>query len=78
MLEPFLSEGQLLKEKNKTIPHLSCDLCADKCESRARDLTPTEKRFMVNPVEFSDHSSSDTESYTYDEVDDNIDDLLSD
>lgn len=33
---------------------------------------------MVNPVEFSDQSSSDTESYTYDEVDDNIDDLLSD
>lgn len=33
---------------------------------------------MVNPVEFSDHSSSDTESYSYEEIDNNIDDLVSD
>lgn len=41
-------------------------------------MTPIEKSFMVNPVEVSDYNSSDTESYTYDTIDDNIDDLLSD
>lgn len=41
-------------------------------------MTPIEKRFMVDPVEFSDYNSSDTEYYTYDKIDDNIDDLLSD
>lgn len=78
MLEPFLSEGELLQEKRKPRSHSCCDLCADQCDCGACDLTPIEKLFMVNPVEFSDHSSSDTESYSYEEIDNNIDDLVSD
>lgn len=41
-------------------------------------MTPIEKLFMVDTVEFSDLSSSDTEPYNYDETDANIDDLVSD
>lgn len=78
MLEPFLSEGELIKEKSRTISHSCCDLCADRCDCGTCDLTPIEKLFMVDTVEFSDLSSSDTEPYNYDEIDDNIDDLVSD
>lgn len=44
----------------------------------ACDSTTIEKLLMVNFGDFSDHRSPDTKSYSYEEVDDNMDDLLSD
>lgn len=71
MLELFLSEGELLKGKSKAASHLSCDLCADRCDCGPCDLTPIEKRLMVNSVEFNDHCLSDTESIKRFSIDSN-------
>lgn len=76
-IEPFLSEGYLLQEERKTRYHSCYFLCVAKVIG-ACDSTTIEKLLMVNFGDFSDHRSPDTKSYSYEEVDDNMDDLLSD
>ena len=81
MLTPFLTQSELEQEKKKTRSHTCCDLCADRCDCGSCDLFQVEKLFNVHTVDildFSDDSSSDTESYSYDEFDENLDIHLSD
>lgn len=59
------------REKNKT-PFLLFSVC------RQSDWGMRFDQLMVNFGDFSDHRSPDTKSYSYEEVDDNMDDLLSD
>ncbi|XP_061190292.1 probable ATP-dependent DNA helicase RecS [Saccostrea echinata] len=76
MLAPFLSEGELSEQKEKTRSHSCCDLCADKCDCGSCDLTPLEKLFNVDIEElsdFSDQNSSDTECYYSSREEDNLD-----
>lgn len=66
-----------MQEERKTRYHSCYFLCVAKVIG-ACDSTTIEKLLMVNLGDFSDHRLPDTKSYSYEEVDDNMDDLLSD
>lgn len=63
-----------MQEERKTRYHSCYFLCVAKVIG-ACDSTTIEKLLMVNLGDFSDHRSPDN---SYEEVDDNMDDLLSD